>query len=303
MTDTNAVLGYAWPMIASAGEKIAFHLSSATLKTADATLVRVRCADPDPAGPGIRVTEMAAPVNGELGLSHQPLLPGSCAVVADAPALVDFQSFTVGAFIWPTMTGTRAQTLISRWQEGIGGWKVGLDEHGHLEFVLSAKGESWRAATAQPLVVREWALVGGAWDAKAGVLRVMIRSLDSQGGRERRATVEGKGPTTIQWPASAPLVIAAQSTKDAASFGAFYDGKIDRPRLHAEALGIDALRQLCDSYEITPADARLVAAWNFSLGISSSTVTDISTNRLHGTLRQMPARGMTGANWDGSSDR
>ncbi len=303
MTDTNAVLGYAWPMIVSAGEKIAFHLSSPTLKTAEATLVRVRCADPDPAGPGIRVTEMAAPINGAVGLTQQPLLPGSCAVVADAPALIDFQSFTVGAFIWPTMPGARAQTLISRWHDGSGGWRLGLDEHGHLEFVLSVKSETWRVATAQPLVVREWALVGGAWDAQARILRVMIRSLDNQGGRERRATVEGKGPAAMQWPMDLPLVIAAQATKDVASFGAFYDGKIDRPRLYAEALGIDALRQLCDSYEITPADAQLVAAWNFSLGVATSIVTDLSTNRLQGALRQMPARGMTGANWDGSSDR
>ncbi len=29
----------------------------------------------------------------------------------------------------------------------------------------------------------------------------------------------------------------------------------------------------------------------------------MSANRLHGKLRQMPARGMTGTNWDGSSDR
>jgi N,N-dimethylformamidase len=302
VTDTTSVLGYAWPMIVSTGEKISFHLSSANLKSAEATLVRVRCADPDPAGPGLRLTDTQASINGELALSHQPLRPGSCAVIADAPALVDFQSFTVGAFIWPTMPGDRAQTLISRGNDDSDGWRLGLDAKGRLEFVLSAKGKTWRAVTAEPLVVREWALAGGAWDAKAGVLRVMVHSLDAQGGRERRAAVEAKGPTKIQWPDGAPLVIAAQS-KDSTSFAAFYDGKIDRPRLYADALGIDELRRLCDSYEITPAEARVVAAWNFSLDVPSSTVTDMSANRLHGTLRQMPARGMTGANWDGSSDR
>jgi N,N-dimethylformamidase len=289
-------------MIVSAGEKISFHLSSPTLKSAEATLVRVRCADPDPAGPGLRLTDTQASINGPVSLSHQPLRPGSCAVIADAPALVDFQSFTVGAFVWPTMPGDRAQTLISRGSDDNGGWRLGLDAEGRLEFVLSAKGETWRAVTAQPLVVREWALVGGAWDAEAGVLRVMVHSLDAQGGRERRATVEAKGPTKMQWPSGVPLVIAAQA-KDTTSFAAFYDGKIDRPRLHADALGIEALHRLCDSYEITPADARVVAAWNFSLDVPTSTVTDMSANRLHGTLRQMPARGMTGANWDGSSDR
>jgi len=302
MTDTTSVLGYAWPLIVSAGEKIAFHLSSATLKSAEATLMRVRCADPDPNGPGLRLKEMQASINGEMRLSHQLLLPGSCAVVPDAPALGDFQSFTVGAFVWPTMPGDRAQTLISRWRDDCGGWRLGLDSRGHLEFVLSAEGETWRVVTPQPLATREWALVGGAWDAEAGILRVMVRSVDAQGGRERRAVVDGKGPAAMQWPVAAPLVMAAQA-RAAASFGAFYDGKIDRPRLYADALTVDALHRLCDAHTITPADARLVAAWNFSLDIPSGNLTDMSANRLHGTLRQMPARGMTGANWDGSSDR
>ncbi len=302
MTDTTSVLGYAWPMIVSAGEKISFHLSSLTLASAEATLVRVRCADPDPAGPGLRVTDMQASINGPMALSHQPLRPGSCAVIEDAPALVDFQSFTVGAFVWPTMPGARAQTLISRWSDDSGGWRLGLDAKGHPEFVLSAGGQTWRAATAQPLVVREWALVGGAWDARAGALRVMVHSLEAQGGRERRETVEVRGPATAHWPAGVPLVIAAQAhSSDTCS--AFYDGKIDRPRLHAEALSSEALLRLCSAYEITPADPHVVAAWNFSLDVPTSTVTDMSANRLHGTLRQMPARGMTGANWDGSSDR
>jgi len=302
LTDTTSVLGYAWPMIVSAGEKISFHLSSPTLASAEATLVRVRCADPDPAGPGLRLTDMQASINGPVTLSYQALRPGSCAVIADAPALVDFQSFTVGAFVWPTMPGDRAQTIISRWSDEGGGWRLGLDAAGHLEFVLSAKGETWRAATAQPLVVREWALVGGTWDAEAGALRVMVHSLDAQGGRERRATVDASGPTKMQWPANVPLVIAAQ-TNESTPFSAFYDGKIDRPRLYAEALGINALHRLCDACEITPADARVVAAWNFSLDVPTSAITDMSANRLHGTVRQMPARGMTGANWDGSSDR
>ena len=121
MTDTTSVLGYAWPLIVSAGEKIAFHLSSATLKGADAALGRVRWPDPDPAGPGLRLAEMQASIDGELRLSHQPLLPGSCAVIPDAPALGEFQSFTVGAFVWPTMPGDRAQTLVSRWRDDLGG--------------------------------------------------------------------------------------------------------------------------------------------------------------------------------------
>jgi N,N-dimethylformamidase len=303
MTDTTAVLGYAWPLIASAGEKISFHLSSATLESAEATLIRVRCGDPDPNGPGLRLREMDASVNGTVALSYQAIHPGSCAIIPDCPALRDFQSFTVGAFLWPTVPGDRAQSVLSRWRDDLSsGWRLGLDRRGNLEFVLAANGETWRVATPQPLLSREWVLAGASWDARSGTISVIVKSLDPQSGRERSAVVEGKGPTATQWPHETPMVIAAHA-KDTASVAAFYDGKIDRPRLYAEALTPDALHGLCETYMVATDDPRLIGAWNFSLDIPTEIVADMSENRLHGVLRQMPARAMTGANWDASSDR
>jgi N,N-dimethylformamidase len=304
MTDTTAVLGYAWPLIVSAGEKIAFHLSSATLDSADATLVRVRYGDPDPNGPGLRLREMEASINGHTALAHQVIRPGSCAIVPDSPAVNDFQSFTAGAFVWPTLPeDDRAQTVMSRWRDDLqSGWRLGLDSNGHAEFVLSANGGTWRVATLQPLLSREWVLVGASWDASSGAITIMVKSLNPQGGRKRSAIVEARGPTSMPWPRETPLVMAAHA-RDKASYAAFFDGKIDRPRLYAEALTRDALHRLCEAYTVAPGDPRLVGAWNFALDIPTESVTDMSANRLHGTLRQMPARAMTGANWDGSSDR
>jgi N,N-dimethylformamidase len=303
MTDTTAVLGYPWPLIVSAGEKISFHLSSPTLQSAEATLVRVRCGDPDPNGPGLRLNQMDASINGTVALSHQPIHPGSCAVIADCPALRGFQSFSVGAFLWPTLPGDRAQTVLSRWRDDHdSGWRLGLDQRGHLEFVLAADGETWRATTPQPLLSREWVLAGASWNARSGTICVMVKSLDPQSGRERSAVAEAKGPTAIQWPGETPMVIAAHAG-DTASFAAFFDGKIDRPRLYADALTPDGLHRLCEAYSVAPSDPQLIGAWNFSLGIPTEIVTDMSANRLHGALRQMPARAMTGANWDASSDR
>ena len=202
MTDTTAVLGYAWPLIVSAGEKIAFHLSSATLDSADATLVRVRCGDPDPNGPGLRLREMEASINGRAPLVHQVIRPGSCAIIPDSPALSDLQSFTAGAFVWPTLPGDdRAQTVMSRWRDDLQcGWRLGLDSSGHAEFVMSTNGETWRVATLQPLLSREWVLVGASWNAKSGAITIMVKSLDPQGGRERSAIVEAGGPTSMPWP-------------------------------------------------------------------------------------------------------
>src|SRR5580698_1184773 len=117
MIDTNSVLGYAWPMIVSAGEKIDFRLSSTTLTEADATLVRVRLADPDPNGPGLKFAEPGTPIDGVVALRHQPIHPGSCAVIADAPVLAELSAFSVGCFLWPTRFDAGPNTIIARWRD------------------------------------------------------------------------------------------------------------------------------------------------------------------------------------------
>ncbi len=298
MIDTNAVLGYAWPLVVSPGETLAFHLSSAVLDKAEATIVRVRCADPDPAGPGLQLEAPGCPLDGPIALAGQPLYPGSCAIVADAPALTGFTGFTAGAFLWPTTPGSGPQTVLARWRDGKG-WRLGLDAAGHLEFVIGSGGRQWRVATPAPLQEREWVLAGAAWDP-AGRLTVMVRSLDPQAGRDRSAVAEADGPTAVAWPAGVALTMAAHQ---ADPFAGHYDGKIDRPRLYAAPLAIDALHRLCEALKPAPGDPRLVAAWDFSQGMETDRIADLSANRLDGVLRQMPTRAMTGANWDASTDR
>jgi N,N-dimethylformamidase len=300
--NTNAVLGYAWPLVVSPGEEIAFHLSSATLHEVEADIVRVRCADADPAGPGLKFETKASPLNGRMAVAEQPLRPGSFARIPDSAVMKKPPAFSVGAFIWPTLLDGRAQTIGSRWDEPTRtGWRLGITGDGHLEFAVGTGGRVWSATAARPLREREWVLAGGVWDPHAARLCVMVRSLDPQAGRDRSGIETAEGPVEIDWERETPVMIAAHAVGDGA--GGHYDGKIDRPRLYASALGLDALHHLCETLTPSPSDPRLVAAWDFSIGIGTSGVTDLSSNGLHGTLHQMPARAMTGANWNASTDR
>lgn len=306
MTDTTAVLGYAWPMVVSPGEEVAFHLSSASLTEAEATLLRVRCADPDPSGPGLRFTQPGCGIDGPVPLRHQPLHPGSCALVPDAPVLNRSGAFSLGLFLWPTAPGSGPQTILSRWrQDLVEGWKLALDAAGHLEFVLAAGGRMWRLALPRPVLEREWIFVSAAYDPAAGRMRLGLDSLDPQGGRDRSGHVEAEAPATITWPRATALVMAAHALEagDAPRTAAHLDGKIDRPRLHAAALPAETLRAQCESLAPRPGDPALIAAWDFSIGIPGAVVQDTSANRLHGTLRQLPQRAMTGANWDGRTQQ
>ncbi|MGI4954813.1 MAG: N,N-dimethylformamidase beta subunit family domain-containing protein [Janthinobacterium lividum] len=312
MINTNAVLGYAWPLVVSPGEVIRFHLSSATLDHADAAVLRVRCADPDPDGPGLQLFPAGAAVDGRVALRHQPLHPGSCAVVPDAPALRRAGSLAAGCLLWPTAPqgtpegapGGRAQAILSRWREDRQeGWWLGLDATGRLEFRVGAGGQVWRAVCALPLLTREWVFVGGAVDLARGRLTVFQQSLDAQSGRDTSAHAGAEGPQDLRWPPDVALVMAAAAQGPGAAPATLdhFDGKIDRPRLAAAALSPDALRTLCETHDPAAADTSLIAAWDFARDIPSDQVRDRGANRLDGTLRQLPARGMTGAHWDGGT--
>ncbi|HEX2888519.1 LamG-like jellyroll fold domain-containing protein, partial [Vineibacter terrae] len=305
--DTTSILGYAAPLAVEPGGQVAFHLSSDSLQKVDVTVVRVRCGDPDPAGPGLKLVPMASPVNGPRAVRHQPIRTGSCAVIADRPALRDLASFTVGCFLWPTLPGAAAQTILSRWRDDSqAGWRLGLDAHGHLELAVGdGSGAVASARSARPVLAREWLFVCGSYDAATGQLAVHQISLDPQAGRDRSSHGLAKGGAGLTWPQDVPLVIAARCTGealDAPRTTAHFDGKIDRPRLYRAALEPGAMRAQCERINPAPGDPDLLAAWDFSIDIPGLTVQDRSAHRLHGRLVQVPARGVTGANWDGTAN-
>ena len=293
MTDTNSVLGYAWPLIVSPGEEVRFHLSSPRLAPADARVVRVRSADPDPAGPGIRVTPMLSAIDGRVALRHQPIRPGSFAEVTSPQGLDGLTSLSLGCFLWPTRPGAGAQAILARWGADGSGWRLGLDAEGRPEFLLSDGAHAWRAVSPLPLLEREWAFVGGVFDGNAGTLRIVVRSLDPQAGRDRSGGAGSAAPAMLPAPQGAKLTLAA------AAGALHFDGKLDRPRVHAAALGADALHALAEALVPPAGDPLLLAAWDFSRGIPTDIAEDIGPRRQHATLHQMPTRAMTGANWDG----
>ena len=80
-----------------------------------------------------------------------------------------------------------------------------------------------------------------------------------------------------------------------------YNGKIDRPRVYSRALSAAELTGLSEGQE--PDSRGLMARWDFADGIGvegipTDHVTDTSGNDLHGQCVNMPARAMTGYNWN-----
>ncbi|HKJ75272.1 MAG TPA: N,N-dimethylformamidase beta subunit family domain-containing protein, partial [Alphaproteobacteria bacterium] len=104
-------------------------------------------------------------------------------------------------------------------------------------------------------------------------------------------------------PQDQPFSIAAATRRD--TNGRFigedhFNGKLEAPRvLHRAITDTEAQRLLLDAVAAAR-DPGLVAAWDFSLVMDSTTFSDIGPNRFNGQLVNVPTRGMTGWRWSGA---
>lgn len=307
--ETNAFVGYPDTLSVRAGERIRFHLSS-RLAQADARFLRVRCADADATGPGLKFEELVSPIDGVHAVEWHEVPCGSSMSVPTDRRLVPVGAFSFGCYIWPTRLGDAPQTVLARWNDDSGhGYALQVSRHGVTVRVggegghggHGGKGAAHEVSTGAALDERRWYWVQGSIDPATGELVAhqsrLADGVMPEARHERRAThpagawrLDSQGPFTI---AAHHAELATLRTT------AHFDGKVEAPRIVAGVLSAEALRRADDLAPPGLADANLIACWDFSAGIDTLEVTDRSPNRLHGVLHQLPCRGMTGVHWTG----
>lgn len=280
--------GYSDRLSAAPGERIAFKVSSAAAAPYRASLARVVHADPNPAGPGVKIEDLAHRFAVERPSKVQALAQGSYARVDAAAALRTPGPLTVTALVWPTLAAAREQCVLSRWDEAGGaGWALSLGPGG-VTARVGAPGGAPLAITGHALPLRQWHRIWLVADPAAGTLRVGYAALAGGGREEASAPL----PPATRLDAAAPLLIGARLGREAREH---YNGKIEDPGLLAvaaaapEALVLDPL--------LPPAG--LIAGWDFSQGIDGLDITDVGPHRLGGKLVNLPTRAVTGARWTG----
>ena len=234
----------------------------------------------------------------------QPIHIGSYGLVADHALFRGLSSFGLQAAIWPTLPGQGEQTLLSRQAAETGvGFRLFLDAQGALAIELCASaGATIRSSPpASPLSAERWYAVAGGYDAGSGELSVsQVPLLDyprvDDAGSERQAVATGLTQSQV----AAPLMIAAAPASDRPAQQHF-NGRIDSPRLWSRPLAEAELRALLDIEQGHPAYGDLLAAWDFSRGISTDRITDVGPNQLHGHLVNLPTRGVAGRKWTGTA--
>jgi len=277
--------GYSDRLSAAPGERIAFKVSSVATGPYRARLARVVHADPNPAGPGVKIEDLAHRFSIERPSRTQHLAQGSYVRVEAATGLRTPGPLTVTALVWPTYAATRDQCVLSRWDEAGGaGWALSLGPGGATARV----GGALVVGTGHPLSLRRWHRIWLVADPASGTLRVGHATLTGGGREEASAPL----PRAAPLDAAAPLLVGARLAPAAQDH---YNGKIEDPMLLARATAAPETLVLDP---LLPPDG-LIAGWDFSRGIDGLDVADVGPHRLGGRLVNLPTRAVTGARWTG----
>ena len=297
------ILGYADRVRARPGDTIDFKISLEDHQTFEFRTVRIVCAVATPEGAPYREVAVETPANGRHNGSFQRVDAGSYAVIPAAPVLDRLQDFTFQAFIMPTLPGDGRQVIISR---GSGparpGFAVILDSAGALALMVGNGGDLVTVSTGRPLQPWKWAFVAARYNATDGAVTVSQNPLIHTGGSSSPLCITGQAPSGVVFAGDHDLHMAAWQTgwheDGKPRMVGHFNGRIDSPRLASRALEDHEMAELARPGTVLP--DWVVGAWDFAENICGDTFPDRSGNALHGHLVNLPSRGVTGRQWDGS---
>jgi N,N-dimethylformamidase len=325
-TRIRTIVGYCWPWTARAGEHIEFKVSATErnlLYRAD--LVRIVCADSLSDQDLFKEVELRATFSGEYSGRHQPIHPGSYIEIPSTNALNKLESFTVQTLVMPTLLpgGTRVrfgghpfsvevprwheQHLVSRWDHRRRhGWSLLLDDAGRPSFVCGDGNAEHRTTLDHALLQDHWFLVVGSFDALDRRISIHARRVPVVGA----SADEWAESCVSQIPGNIHIVhqhvLRFAACTDGPGNGqrlkpnGCFNGRLDRVRLSAGVLSnAEAFSLIASDIPELPS-APLVGHWDFSLGIDSLEIRDLSKNGLHGVTVNIPTRAVAGVDWDNS---
>lgn len=299
---TPYITGYTDRISMTRGETVQVMVSCTASDSFEADLVRVRCGDLNPAGPGFSETVIAA--HGRHPARAQICNAGSW-IIAPMPRHA-LGAFTLQAHVWPT-TPAKPQVLFTR-SDGSAGFELGIDAAGRLCAELSLGEARVALASAVALTERQWHFVALAYDPGRAEIRLYQEPYRRSGAGENAVVAVAAVPFAWSQAPGADLLMAASPRTGpwppdrptgAPLTERHYNGKMEKPRLASAALdrlGMEKLRQAAPPPELLP---DLLGFWDFSKRMMTEEIRDLSRNGLHGRAVNLPTRAMTGANWTG----
>jgi N,N-dimethylformamidase len=306
-----SILGYADQWSVVPGERVAFKFSADEPGEFRADVVRLINGDTNPAGPGFKEEPVDTSATGTYPARHQPIRPGSYVRVDDDGDLALGAAGAVHAFVHPTTPAKDGQAIVARWDAASEtGWWVGIED-GRLTLRLGDGGVHTRIQCDASLHPSLWYSVVASWDAEGGTARVqhqaVVNSVNSAWSPAVTFQQEGSAEGRCAGGAGraqAPTTIAGCWDAEVGVACGHYNGKIDAPKVWRRSLPPEGDRSLATA---DVPENGIAAWWDFAADITAEGVaTDRCSDRgpagLHGVCVNLPARGMTGWNWDGRDE-
>ena len=160
------LLGYADRISLRPGDTVGFKISAEDLENYDFDVVRLVNGVITPTGAPYQEIAITTSADGTYPGRFQPVHAGSYAVVPKAPAFDRLSSFTLQAYVMPTLPGVGRQTIMSR---GSGpkrpGFALLLDENGALALMVGNGDELVTISTGVAILRWQWAFVAATYDA------------------------------------------------------------------------------------------------------------------------------------------
>jgi N,N-dimethylformamidase len=287
------IVGYVTPLSARPGERLSFRISSAGDRPFTARVLRIHCADPNPAGPGMKLEPVEVALEAHYAGQEQPVYPGSCALAALPGGQDGYLALRLR--IKPTLVCDSSRQVIASLQddEGARGVALALEDEALCVLVFDGKGAPTRILpTGLRLAQHRWQTLYMGVDRRNGCVDVTVGPV--------QAGTPGAGPAlavqrarvqagcALPWPAR--LCMGAMWAGHPASG---FNGLVEAPELYADTA---APR---DGDPNPDAEGRLIAAWDLSAAMQAQRIPGVQSAMPWLDLVNMPGRAVRGSAWTG----
>jgi N,N-dimethylformamidase len=274
------IIGYADAFSVRAGGRIGFKVSSAHAAYR-AELVRIRSADPNPQGPGMRFEAVPAEFAGAYAGRVQAARRGSHAEI-DLTGVPLGRHWTLCLRVQPWLLDGRPQAVL--------GWE-GVSLHIARDgVVLRLGGQEMRQEC--PLLERRWYQIRVSVGPDSVGLTVDKLAEDWGHGGTAGPLLYARADGTVAAPGRLLLAAAPDAEGNARDH---FNGRIEHPLIldgdRAGAPGIVEPRLVPRTH--------LHAWWDFAQAQDTAEILDQGPHRRHGRLVNMPTRASRGAFWSG----
>ncbi|MDE0195884.1 MAG: hypothetical protein OXP08_10080 [bacterium] len=293
------MLAYADCQTLRAGEEINFKASCTGVETYRLDIVRLLSPDlgDGPDVPPYVATEMATPVCGEHTARHQEIHPGSYVAVPAGAGGHAEGGFTIMLSVFPTLLAAGHQMLFGTYcNDTATGAGLFLSPDGHLGFVVGDGMVGEVVLSDVAVAESRWTSVAVSCDG-AGGITFSAGGLASHHLEDRGWVHEEHRGGPVAGLGEAPILIGAEQTGAGRAVSCF-NGRLERPRLYGHALDDAEVEAVAERGPAAVAEGAL-GDWDFSVDIGSEDIFDVSGNDRHGTIVNMPTRGVGGSNWSG----